>query len=577
MRLRMKLFVPAVIVTVVFSVAIACLYAAGTQATRTLGLKIRTSSETTRTVYRDAILNLMKLIESVSLDPMLGAEPDALNSILFRLKQYDSVTSGFFLDENENILADGRHIDENPDLGKPLPDKYRLNDDPGRPVFAVRGQTLVYSHPFDDQGDPIGRLQVVFSLEHISQIETDLIRQVETGAQQSDRFILKIAGVGVIIILMTLVFNLISISKTIRPLNMINRDLAAVSGHVASASNRVLSASHSLAEGSSEQAASIGETSASLVEMAGMTNMNGKRADQATALIEAGGGIVEKANAQLKMLAESMHDITNASRKAYDIAKTIDTIAFQTRLLALNAAIESARAEEAGAGFSIVAGAVRTLAAESAEAVMRTTDQLLGITAEIDRGLQALAVVQHTFENVMANSGQIREIFGGIIISSREHSQAVAQINAAMINIEAVMIRNLTHAEQTANASRQMSGMSERMNSFVRLLTGMSEQRQHVRIPLQLRGRLFEKRSGQSLQCFTGDLSAGGALIAVGHPLDVGAEWLLTLDSGDIRFNGLPVTILDKRTAADNGMYRYGVRFTAPDAGLAEKLNELLY
>jgi hypothetical protein len=63
----------------------------------------------------------------------------------------------------------------------------------------------------------------------------------------------------------------------------------------------------------------------------------------------------------------TIRELDGASRGLLGLADVVEKIARQTNLLSLNAAIEAARAGPAGAGFSVVAGEVRRLSAESGE------------------------------------------------------------------------------------------------------------------------------------------------------------------------------------------------------------------
>jgi methyl-accepting chemotaxis protein len=64
----------------------------------------------------------------------------------------------------------------------------------------------------------------------------------------------------------------------------------------------------------------------------------------------------------MDQLTSSMTEVTSASQDTQKIIKTIDEVAFQTKILALNAAVEAARAGQSGAGFAVVADEVKNLA-----------------------------------------------------------------------------------------------------------------------------------------------------------------------------------------------------------------------
>ncbi len=80
-----------------------------------------------------------------------------------------------------------------------------------------------------------------------------------------------------------------------------------------------------------------------------------------------------KVAVQMDAATEIGAQLNASAKNISEVVDTINVIAAQTNILALNAAIESARAGEAGRGFSVVAAEVRRLAASTADATHQIT------------------------------------------------------------------------------------------------------------------------------------------------------------------------------------------------------------
>jgi len=120
-------------------------------------------------------------------------------------------------------------------------------------------------------------------------------------------------------------------------------------------------------------------------------------------------------------LADEFAGLTQAMNGLRDILKIIDTIAGQTNLLALNATIESARAGEAGRGFSVVASEVKKLAQDTRSSLSRTHASIGGM------------------ETSLASLGaNIQETRGQLVQAGEGYGSIVTQIEQMFAKLETI-------------------------------------------------------------------------------------------------------------------------------------------
>jgi methyl-accepting chemotaxis protein len=206
-----------------------------------------------------------------------------------------------------------------------------------------------------------------------------------------------------------------------------------------------------------EQAACIEETSASLEEISATTRQNADRAGEADRLMQEASQTVGRAASAMNDLTSSMSLISKSSHQVANVLKNIDEIAFQTNILALNAAVEAARAGAAGAGFSVVADEVRSLAHRAAEAARSSGATLDQTLADVSKGVDLVAHAHAAFQEVSTRIASGSELVTQIASSSDEQARGITLIGQAIMRIESLTQRNVSNAQQTADGAAAMS------------------------------------------------------------------------------------------------------------------------
>jgi methyl-accepting chemotaxis protein len=308
--------------------------------------------------------------------------------------------------------------------------------------------------PFADKRDEIGKL--ARALDIFRQQALDLDRQTEAQRQADARnaelmaterrniandFEARVTG---------MITGSFTSSTGMHDTAKIMSDVAdrslSQAGAVAAAAEEATSNVQTVAAASEELYASISEISRQVAEAARIST---------------------DASEETKRINVMMSDLSNAASRIGEVVKLVNDIASQTNLLALNATIEAARAGDAGKGFSVVAGEVKTLAAQTARATEEISTQISSVQHETSRAVEAIRHIGLVIE-------QVKEISSGIASAVEEQGAATQEI-----------ARNVSQAAAgTHQVSANVGGLSQAAGTTKsiaeKVLNGASEQARYA-------------------------------------------------------------------------------------------------
>ncbi len=176
---------------------------------------------------------------------------------------------------------------------------------------------------------------------------------------------------------------------------------------IAVASNQMTQGHTDLSKRTEEQAASLQETASSMEEFTTTAIQNATNAKQASQLAVAASDTAVCGGEVVRQVIETIHDVTESSKKIIEIIGVIEGIAFQTNILALNAAVEAARAGEQGRSFAVVAGEVRSLAQRSAVAAKEINGLIEDSVSKVEKSSALVKKAGHTMVEIVVTSRSI--------------------------------------------------------------------------------------------------------------------------------------------------------------------------
>lgn len=243
--------------------------------------------------------------------------------------------------------------------------------------------------------------------------------------------------------------------------------VAAGAHAVAAASAEIAHGNRDLSNRTEQQAVTLEQTASSMQQLTATVQQNTVHAKEANQMAEAASGVARQGGVAVGQVVSTMTSISASSKKIADIIGVIDNIAFQTNILALNAAVEAARAGEQGRGFAVVAAEVRSLALKSAAAA-REIKLLIGASvASVSTGASEVEAAGRTMDEIVGAVKKVTDTLAEIAAASREQSEGIEQVNAAVLNMDSVVQQNAALVEQSTAAADSMRMQAENLLQLV--------------------------------------------------------------------------------------------------------------
>jgi len=238
-------------------------------------------------------------------------------------------------------------------------------------------------------------------------------------------------------------------------------------GAIQSGMREISAAADDLSRRTEQQASTLQQTAAGLDQITATVKKSAEGADHARDVVATANQDAQNSVMVVRKTVDAMDAIAKSAQQISRIIGVIDEIAFQTNLLALNAGVEAARAGEAGRGFAVVASEVRSLAQRSAEAAKEIKNLISASNTQVEQGVKMVGATGNALENIMAQVNDINRVVEEIATGAREQALGLAEINAALNQMDHATQQNAAMVEQSTAASQMLAKETDRLSDLI--------------------------------------------------------------------------------------------------------------